>query len=91
MSSHLSSLSHAALHRLTAREIDRQLLARELARIDAATHVVVVGRAIHCYGTERECLSYADGLRGVTVRRITDRDRADLARHKRQVWARTGW
>jgi hypothetical protein len=85
----LSTLSHAALHRLTVREIDRQLLAHELARIDAATHVAATGQAIYCYGTERDCVDFATGLRGVTVRPILDRDRADLARHKRQAWART--
>ena len=81
-------LSHATLHRLTVREIDRQLLARELARIDAATYVAATGPAIYCYGAAAECRDYATGLRRVEVRAITDRDRADLARHARAAYIR---
>ena len=84
----IDALSHAALHRLTVREIDRQLLGRELARIDSATHVAVVGEAIYCYGTKAECINYATGLRGVQVRAISDRDRAEMARHKRAAFIR---
>jgi len=80
--------TYAALHRLAVREVDRQLLPRELARIDVATHVAATGPAIYCYGTERVCCDYATGLRRVEVRAITDRDRAELARHKRTAWGR---
>jgi hypothetical protein len=86
-------ISFAALHRRTVIEIDRQLLARELTRIYDATHAAV-GRAriadtndtVYCYGTEAECEDFAEGLRGVVVRAITEQEQHDLARHKRAAW-----
>lgn len=86
----MTTLSHAALHRLAVRDALRQELAGALARIYDATHVAMFGAALHCYGSKAECVGFADGLRGVQVRAITEQEQHDQAQHKRQVYRKQG-
>jgi hypothetical protein len=80
------SMGHATLHRQVSREIDRALLNRALAEIYAATHVADYHGKIYAYGSEAVARDFADGLRGVRVRQITDRDQHTLAIHKRRAF-----
>jgi hypothetical protein len=84
--------SFASLHRRTAREIDRGLMNRELAKIWDATHVVAAGAKIYTYGSEAAARAFAHGLprfaegKPLKVRSITVREQHDLAKHKKQAY-----
>jgi hypothetical protein len=80
--------SHASVHRQAVRESLRDELNRELNKIYEATYVMVWdGKTIYCYGSRPECEKFADGLgRRASVRPITDKDHAQLAKDKRQAY-----
>lgn len=79
---------HASVYRQAVREAERVELNRELDKIYRATHVMVWdGKVIYCYGTRTECEKFADGLgKRASVRPITDKDQAQLAKDKRQAY-----
>lgn len=79
---------YTAVYQDAVREAARAELARALDEIYRATHVMVWdGKTIYCYGTERECEKFADGLgKRASVRPITDKEKAQLAKDKRQAY-----
>ena len=86
-------MSHAMVYRLAVREALRVELQCALAAIRRATHVAHDTRAglcpaVYCYGSEAECAAFADGLRAVRVRPITNDDRELLTAHKIRVYQR---
>lgn len=86
MSSNTNTESYASIHRKAVAESLRLELARAIDAIYAAKYVAVYNGAIYCYGTMMECEHFAHGIRGVSVRRITDKDQHELAIGKRRAY-----
>jgi hypothetical protein len=82
----LKAESYASLHRRASREIDRRLLNQALAEIWDATHVADYYSKIHAYGSKSQMQDFAQGLRGVKVRPITEQEQHRLANYKRQAF-----
>lgn len=72
-------VSHAAIHRVVAREIKRRLLAQALREIDSSTHAVIGRRhrTVYCYGDAARCRQFSSGIeRDVLLVEMSDRMRA---------------
>ena len=78
--------SFASVYGKAVRENLRAELGRALAEIQRATHSADYRGKIHAYGTEAEMHRFAEGLRDVKVRPITERERKDLTLRKRQAY-----
>lgn len=79
--------SHASIHRKASREIDRQLMNRDIAAIWDAVWCATYDGKIYSYGTLAHCEKFIEGLgKRAKVRPLTDKEKASLARHKKQAY-----